>query len=78
MCLTDSGMTSHIFRDKGLFLNYCSIKNMYISGVRGAQSFIKGKGTVILLTTHRTQKTKIKLHNVIHVLDTRHNLISLE
>ena len=50
---------------------------LYVGGVEGAQSRVKGKRTVILLMTHRTQKTKIKLHDVIHVLDVRHNLISL-
>ena len=65
MCLVDSGTTSHVFRDKGLLLNYCPIKNMYVGEVGGMQSCVKGKGTVILLTIYKTQKTKIKLHNVI-------------
>ena len=73
----DSGTMLHIFRDGGLFLNYHPIENMYVSRVGGTQSHIKGKGTVIFLTTYGTQRTKIKLHNVIHVPDTRHNLISL-
>ena len=51
---------------------------MYVGGVGGMRSCIKGKRTVILLTTYGTQKTKIKSHNVIYVSDARHNLISLE
>ena len=77
MCLMDSNTTSHIFRDEGLFLNYRPIKNMYVGGVGGTRSRVKGKGTVIFLVIHGTQKTKIKLQDVIHVLDVRHNLISL-
>ena len=77
MCLVDSGTTSHIFRDDCLFLNYWPIENMYVGGVEETWSCVKGKGTVILIATYRTQKTKIKLQDVIYVPDARHNLISL-
>ena len=76
-CLADSSTTSHVFRDEGLFLNYWPIENMYVNGVGGTWSCVKGRGTVILIATHGTQKTKIKLQDVIHVPDARHNLISL-
>ena len=75
MCLVDSGTMSHIFREEGFFLNYRPIKNMYVGKVRGAQSCIKGKETVILLTTHETRNTKIKLQDVTVYMFRMQNII---
>jgi hypothetical protein len=76
-CLVDSKTTSHIFNKRALFTDYRPLNNVYVGGVGGTKTCTHGKGTIHVLAEMKSGKCTIKLNNVLHVPECKHNLISL-
>ena len=76
-CIADTGTTSHVFKQHELFDNYHPIDNIYIGGVSITKTCIYGKGIIRLQAKHNKHICPIILHDVLHIPECRHNLLSL-
>jgi hypothetical protein len=56
---------------------YHQLNNVYIEGVGGTKTRAHGKGTIRVLAEMKSGKCTIKLNDVLHVPECKHNLISL-
>jgi len=76
-CLADSGTTSHVFNKRAMFTDYRPLNDVYVGGVGGTKMRAHGKGTICVLAEMKSGKCTIKLNDVLHVPECKHNLISL-
>jgi GAG-pre-integrase domain len=76
-CLANSGTTSHVFNKRAMFTDYCPLNDIYVGGVGGTKTRAHGKGTIRVLAEMKSGKCIIKLNDVLHVPECKHNLISL-
>lgn len=76
--IIDSGATSHVTPDKGLFIEFDSSHNNKISVANGQQIEVKGKGNIkIESITDSNSTSDIKLTDVLWVPSTCSNLLSV-
>jgi hypothetical protein len=74
--LADSATTSHVTHQCEAFISYTPMGDATITGV-GGKATIAGRGTIELILTCNGQKYLLTLENVLHVPETKNNLISL-
>ncbi len=73
--LADSGCSSHIVKDKSLFVDYIKTPGHKIKGV--GESAGLGRGTIKLIFKDGKRFTSVTLKNAIHCPTAPYNLISL-
>jgi transposase InsO family protein len=73
--LADSACTSHIARDRSIFVDYTPTPGHQISGFGKAPGL--GRGTIRLESTVEGKTSTITLKNVVHAPDAPFNLISI-
>ncbi len=73
--LADSGCSSHIVKDKSLFVDYIKTPGHKIKGV--GESAGLGRGTVKLIFKDGKRFTSVTLKDTIHCPTAPYNLISL-
>ena len=71
--LADSACTSHISRNKDVFLSYTTTPGHRVSGFGNVDGL--GRGTVKLESTVNGNTHVITLKNIVHTPDAPHNLI---
>jgi len=76
-CLADSATTSHITNCQDIFTTYEKIKDITIGRVGKKTAHTCGWGTVVLESHCASHIYGIQLQNVLHVPETKNNLISL-
>ena len=74
----DSGATSHMVKDEGLFLDIDKEYSGTITNANSSKSSISGKGTVeIKLSDSNGSERKIRLSNTLLVQNNTRNLVSI-
>jgi len=61
-----------------MFADYQTTNNIAIGRVGGIHAHACGKGTIRLLAQLNAETRQITLHDMLHVSDSKHNLLSLE
>ncbi|KAJ3532326.1 hypothetical protein NM688_g7442 [Phlebia brevispora] len=75
--LADSGATSHICRDRSMFVSYDAAPQNVLKGLGGHEIKVLGKGCVKLAFSVQGELVSVTLTDVLHAPEADHNLLSI-
>jgi hypothetical protein len=75
--LADSAATIHVTNRHDAFTTYKELPNTTVSGVRGTQVHVVGKGTIYLCSLCDGKVHTLQLNDVFHIPKTESNILSI-